>query len=502
VRVLLALAFVLAFVASGCLSPSAVTTKSTPAGMKSLAVVGPDVSSTTSPATRQANELSVAVNPLDPNNIIATGKDYTPDQAGDCVWAGIYATKDGGKTWKDQNVPGSPWHRQQSPTDPLTPFSSFFCVTDPVVRFGPDGTAYWVVQPYQCDPLSGSKTGRGVLPMGGMNDWAYTCSAMYVLVSTDGGLTWPLDKARELGTGAGGLPHDKPWIDVAPDNSKVLVCWDYGGPESTTSDPTAPYTPADGNGVVCTVSTDKGASWSRFALATDKGGFPWLDFDGTSRAWMAIAGADKIYVLSSTDGVKWSDPVAVGSFKVPSSTQEYGWPVLDGSAFRIVPYGAIGVDKSTGPHANRVYVAWFDHSTGKGVILTSWSDDGKTWSPPHVVSDLGGKADQFLPALSVGPDGTVDVSWLDRRDDPNNHLYTAYYAYSLDGGQTFSDAVRVGTQLSDERYSHHQNGMIFLGDYRDMGSVKGAASMTWVDTRNQKADAFVATVLRPSANAG
>src|SRR5581483_5419431 len=102
-------------------------------------VCAPDCNhqATSSPATRQANELSVAVNPLNPKNIIATGKDYTPDQAGECVWAGVYTSMDGGATWKDQNVPGSPWAIKADPTKAgdRTPFTSFWCATDPVVRF-------------------------------------------------------------------------------------------------------------------------------------------------------------------------------------------------------------------------------------------------------------------------------------------------------------------------------------------------------------------------------
>jgi len=33
-----------------------------------------------------------------------------------------------------------------------------------------------------------------------------------------------------------------------------------------------------------------------------------------------------------------------------------------------------------------------------------------------------------------------------------------------------------------------------------MGSTKGQATMVWVDTRNQKADAFIATAERPGTN--
>jgi hypothetical protein len=42
--------------------------------------------------------------------------------------------------------------------------------------------------------------------------------------------------------------------------------------------------------------------------------------------------------------------------------------------------------------------------------------------------------------------------------------------------------------------------MVFLGDYRDMRSVRGQSSLIWVDTRAGKADAFVATIGRPSAD--
>jgi hypothetical protein len=499
----------LALALAGCVSPSLLGAGGPAADAGAiLACVASrcDLPATTSPATRQANELSVAVNPLDPQNIIATGKDYTPDEAGDCVWAGVYATKDGGLTWKDQNVPGSPWKHEKDPTTPVTPFTKYWCATDPVVRFGPDGTAYWVVQPYQCDPVSGSKLGRGVVPKGGANDWLYTCSSLWVLVSHDGGMTWPVGEARELGAGAGGLPHDKPWLAVSPDGAKVLVCWDYGGPESTTT-AGAPYTPLDGRGgVVCSVSKDKGASWSRFAIATTRGGSAYVDFDASGRAWMSVTTGDRegsILVLSSEDGAAWSSPVEAAKWVEPKASTEYGWPVLNGSAFRLSEYGMIAVDRTTGPHAGSLYITYFDYARGNGdTMLVASHDVGKTWTPPVRVNDDGGGADQFLPAVSVGPDGTVDVSWLDRRDDPANHVYDAYYAYSLDGGASFSKNLRVSSASSDEKHSHHQNGMVFLGDYRDMGSMMGRATMVWVDTRDAKADVYVASILRPPAVPG
>ena len=70
----------------------------------------------------------------------------------------------------------------------------------------------------------------------------------------------------------------------------------------------------------------------------------------------------------------------------------------------------------------------------------------------------------------------------------------------MNGGYTFSKALRVSTNSSDEQYSHHQNGAILIGDYFETASAHGSAHPVWVDTRNHEADAYTATIERPSAN--
>jgi hypothetical protein len=431
---------------------------------------------TVEPATRQANELSIAANPTDPDNILATGKDYTPDYAGDCVWDGLYVTHDGGRTWTDSNVPGSNWKRLSGdPSEPVNEFSRYWCATDPVVAFGPDGTAYWAVMPYQCDRLSGSKVGRGVHPDGGFNDWFWTCSSMYVLVSEDGGDTWPI--VREIAFGPR-LEHDKQWISVAPDGT-VLLCWDrdpsyqlFGlAPGGNPAQQLQP------SGVIsCATSHDKGRTWSDAVDANpDWTGFlPWVDWDSRGHAWMAALDGTNVLVTHSPDGLSWETPVPVGQYIDPPPGGEYGWPVLNGSDFRIFALPSLAVDRSGGPYDGSVYVAWFDHSGGNGEVLLAYSRDGATWSTPTRIhdDDPARGVDQFMPAVSVGPDG----------------------------GRSFAANLRVSEQSIDEQYSHHQNGAVFMGDYGDLSSTDGRAHAIWVDTRNHKADAFVATIERPSAN--
>lgn len=443
---------------------------------------------------RRGNEVSVAVNPLDPLNIIATAKDYTPEYAGDCVYAAVYVTHDGGLTWTNRNLPGSPWKRLNDPTEPLTVFSPYWCATDPVVAFGPDGTAYWTVMPYQCDAASGSKTGRGVLPQGGFNDWLFTCSAMFVLASDDGGDTWP--RVREIAVGPR-LEHDKQWIAAAPDGDTVLLCWDRGPATSEAADLGAPL---DGYGVYCSVSADRGDTWTEQTFATDAGVYPWVDYGPDGTAWMALVTGffeGDVIVGSSKDGGRtWGEFVKVGKFENAEGRNEYGWPALANSQFRIVPTPSLAVDRSDGPHAGCVYVTYFDHARGNGDVLFTMSMDGKTWSAPTRVHDDNGTHDQFYPAIGVGPDGTVDVTWWDRRDDPDNTLFHVYHTFSRDGGATWAPNLRVTDTPSDEKHSRHQNGMIFLGDYRDVDVTAAGATTVWVDTRHGKADVTVATIVR------
>jgi hypothetical protein len=493
---------------AGCVAPPPVQVPGTAAGPGALRCIGGvcNFQATATPPTRQANELSIAVNPRNPLDILATGKDYTPDVAGNCTYAALYETKDGGATWTDENLPGSPWARAKDPSEPVTPFSRYYCATDPVVAFGPDGTAYWSVQPYQCDPVSGSATGRGVLPKGGFNDWLYTCSAMYVLASTDGGATWPTVSLVAQGPL---LAEDKDWLAASPDGNHVLLCWDYSdwtayGPEGGVGQPTDGATPvASPSGTVCSVSADRGKTWSPQTETGIPGAYPWVDYASNGTVYMAAtnesANGGTIVVSSSTDGLGWSKAVTVASFGMPSSQNEYGWPVLNGSGFRIVPTASLAVDRSSGPFAGSIYVSYFDFQKGQGhVRVVASHDGGTTWAA--VTEPSGATAnDKFLGAVSVGPDGIVDASWYDRRDDPQNHLFNLYYGYSEDGGRTWSVPLRVSNVSSDEKYSHHQNGMIFLGDYRGAASTRGAAELVWVDTRNHKADAFVATALRGPA---
>jgi len=76
------------------------------------------------------------------------------------------------------------------------------------------------------------------------------------------------------------------------------------------------------------------------------------------------------------------------------------------------------------------------------------TNGGTTWSKPVPVAP-GETHDQFLPWISASPTGLVGVSWLDRRNDPNNIDYQAFGAISTDSGMSFQPNVQLTTGFSN-----------------------------------------------------
>ena len=452
---------------------------------------------------RQGNEVTIAVNPLDPRNVVGGAKDYHPDDAGECVWVGVYATQDGGRTpFDDRSFEGSPWRQLREP-DPsrLNHASQFWCTTDPVAAFDRQGTLYYVLMAYQADPVTGSKTCRdecrmppeacalGWCPDGGLNDWALNRAAQVVAVSSDGGRSFH----TVTPTLEGAFPvaiHDKAWIAAQNDGSAVHVVW---------------YAPILG-GNVYVRSTDGGRSFTEARqlapalLGSGQGSS--VDVgpgDEVYASWRA--GNDVMLVRSPDKGATWDAPRAV--LAMEPTRAENGLSRRD---HRDLGFPALAVDKSPdSPHAGAVYFVWQDGRTPgdpADVYFAASFDGGETFSEPVRLNDDATRAPQIMPAISVSPGGVLDVTWMDQRlDAKGGLLLDQFYTYSLDGGRTWAPNFRVRDAPDrgwDPRLSLHQNGMVFIGDYVDVDSSWQAAHPVWPDTRSGKSvDVYTATLLRP-----
>ncbi|HEX8814938.1 MAG TPA: sialidase family protein [Terriglobales bacterium] len=241
-------------------------------------------------------------------------------------------------------------------------------------------------------------------------------------------------------------------------------------------------------------STDGGSTWTQ-APADGVQRYP--DTEGFTR--MAVAKSGAVYATwlrcrflkngqtcktlpvmlstSSDGGNTWSATQQIAEVAVAPG----GLPNTGGE--RMYDYPSIAVDNSNGPNAGNLYIAMYNWTgTFMQVIVVRSTDGGKSWSKPLPLAPKSDTHDQFFPAISVNKNGLVGVSWLDRRNDPNNIDYQAFAAISYDGGQTFGPNWQLTTAFSDPKVNGTGNN--WMGDYTGNTWVDDKFIAAWMDSSN------------------
>ncbi len=262
--------------------------------------------------------------------------------------------------------------------------------------------------------------------------------------------------------------------------------------------------PARGSEPLVVAHSDDGVVWSKtqvFDSGGDYGGFPAVGPAGVVYVvwhdWASFA-AGRLLLAKSTDGGQ--------TFLAPFSTissagNGFGTTLPNfgnttapcpSTAPLVSPTPSLAVDRSGGPHTGTLYVTWADKpfSTTMHIFFSRSTDGGASWSLPAML-DTGNRHDAWQPALSVDQsNGTVTVSWYDRRDDPANKLYNVYYTQSANGGLDFLPAqVRISTAQSDPTVN-----CFGTGDYAGIAAAGGLAHPVWADARNGLSQVFTATI--------
>lgn len=397
------------------------------------------------------NEPHIAVNPTNPDNIVAGGNDYgTPN--GDS-WCGYYWSDDGGVNWTRGLIPGYPL----GPPSVLTGYEG---AGDPVIAFDSNGNCYY----------AGIAFKRINMPLRGIGRQ----SAIFVAKSTDGGKTWPQVSTVFQAISRASF-HDKEWIAVDPDTGYVYVVWAVF----------TAYTPSN---MFFSRSTDGGQSWSRPIVVSEY-----------TAAEFNVQGAGITVDSKGTIHVIWID------FKEPNQKMRYSYSTDKGStfseavdiapvndidreglsgttAYRTPTLPAIAADNSGTDTDGYLYVTWSDDSNGDAdAFLVMSKDYGKSWGKVIRVNDdeVGNGKDQFFSTVCVSPQGYAQFIFYDRREDPANTLLNVYFAISVDGGETFYNMNITNTQFNGN-YSRGP----FMGDYLGIASSETYCHAIWADTRN------------------
>ena len=101
------------------------------------------------------------------------------------------------------------------------------------------------------------------------------------------------------------------------------------------------------------------------------------------------------------------------------------------------------------------------------LYFTKSVDLGTSWTTPVVINqDASPTGDQMFPWVEVDQDGRIHIVYFDSRnvvqdDNGGEGFFDTYYMYSIDGGDTWTEA-----RLTPNTWS--SAGVTFIGDYNGM----------------------------------
>jgi hypothetical protein len=448
---------VLAAVLGATVLPAASAAAASPAGPPALhsgVVTSQDVASQPGSEPDTVVEPDVAVDPARPDMAVAAAHDSRfPD--GGAVAISAAWTADGGATWHHRAVPGVT----------KATGGAYDRASDPVVAFGPDGTAY----------LSVLAVDLPACPV--------AVSAVLVLTSADGGRTWGEPHVAHRSTTCA-YADDKNWLVVdtsaaSPHRGRVYQFWTpfladaagkfLGSPQAVRWSDDHAQTWSQTSYVT---ATDHATQNSQPAVLADGSIVDtYYDFGVGAPAPMAAPGTGAPSPARRDSGAapqvvdNRGDVFAARSADGGRTWQQVAEVVANGGGFapgvRCCLFAA-DVDRVTGI----LYVAF----EGAGledtdpVFLAASPDGGLHWTNPVPVSRGDHAGVQRVNVDVVAQGGSVYVTY-GRRTHPEQDGGTVQQQLSVsqDRGTSFGAPRSIGPP-SELRYAAQASGY-FPGDY-------------------------------------
>jgi hypothetical protein len=391
-------------------------------------------------------ECDIRLNYGDPSKIIAASNDF-----GSGVES-MYFSTNGGATWNN------------SATNlPLT--GADVAQSDPAVDWTSDGTA-WAL----CIGIAGAP-------------WR-----LRAYKSTDSGNNWALDATISGAQTA--TDREILWVDHSPTSpfkDQIYATWHNGTPV-----------------FFARRTAGAGGAWQ-----------PAIQLSGAETTVMGIGGDIKTNSFGDLY-VFWPDADGSGNLIVTKSAnggQNFGAPVIIANVFASTRVLSIPADNGRGARVylsggayrtatkDLVYAVWSDLTgvagcnTGGGpggnaasacktrVWFSRSTNGGANWSAPVMINNQASLNDQFHSKLCVDEsNGNIMVVYRDTVNDTNRLQADIWMQQSTDDGASWSTAVQVNSNPSDETVAGADPNQ--YGDYDGLTGFAGNFLPCWTDSRN------------------
>ena len=399
-------------------------------------VAAPDVTVNQDTAAAPQNETSIAVDPNDPNRIVASANDYVA-RTWSCTisgqpcsgladgYSGTYFSNDGGSTWCCTS--SDPAHLGTLiPGVTRLAGGQYDAGGDPVVAFDSKGHVFYA--------------GLGFNRTSAPN----TVEVSKGTFSAAGNLSWGPPTFINQTTSPSTL-NDKEWLAVdshqgSPFQDRIYVTWTR-----------FLFNPHNGSYIQSPIafasSSDGGATFTEPKLISgnvlyDQGSRPVVGPDGTLYVFWdgstRLASLNSTYMVKSSDGgATWSKPVAVSELTDSSPLRDTAFRVNSFPAAAAAPNGDLYVawttmSKTGKLDGDRSCAPWLTSNLAGCVSIGVYSkstDGGATWSAPArmfaaatrtpigypVAQPSGGTlaapdpapVEDIFPAVGIGPNGKV-----------------------------------------------------------------------------------------------
>ncbi|HTS38285.1 MAG TPA: hypothetical protein VMH04_21605 [Candidatus Solibacter sp.] len=389
---------------------------------------------TLSPEPGYFTEPGIAVNPLNPQQVVAVFQDN------------VHASysEDGGHSWH--------------PAENVDP-KNYRVSGDVSATFDNQGHAFVCYIAFD--------------KLGSFNYWAHgaTRNGIFIRRSLDGGKTWEADHipVAEQKSEPGIPFEDKPYIVADTTKGKFAGNLYIGWTRWRIAD----------SQMVLSRSTDDGKTWSAPIEIDAHPGLP-RDDNGAAEGFDGVVAPDgTLYAIWSQD-----NDIMLTTSRDGGKTFSHAKPIIRTAPImfavqtleRANGFPQIAID----PKTKRLYVTWSDYRNGDLDIFVSTSTDGgKKWSPAARVNNdpVHNGSEQFFQWLAVDPtDGSVNVVFYDRRGDPQNRKQIVVLARSTDGAHTFTNYAWTDNpfEASD----------VFFGDYSGLAAYNSRVYGIWTEKPN------------------